>query len=960
MKKNFYSKIILTILLVAGGFFSLAHAAHADYYPMGTALSTNLLSGKADVAQITFFKAVATVPVNTTLAVQYSQDGANFFDHNYIAGGWDTLAAGTNTIDLGVFNWTTANFYYRVRFTTTDPATSSALTQAEVDYSNTYTPWTPPWGTGYAAAGTTVSADLLSGLGTQFQNGAYFAYKIATLPAGTVVTAQFSTDGENWFSSAGTAWMADTLSLGDHTTKPSALSLAALNWSGASSFYYKLNFSTTNSANSAAVTAAGLLFDNVQLGGSAIITTPPVASYDFNEGYGGTAHNGGLGGSSLDGTLQSGGSGGNATNSAMWDKGGRLGGGMEFDGTNDYVSISNIPTGFIGSGDFSISTWVNINVNNTGVIYSLGSYTDGVMLYLFSDGKMYLWVANGYTSYSWVPQIGSWYHIVVARSSGIVKTYINGAPLNTGVSLVNSINATEGMRIGYGFSGSANHYLNGKVDNTKIFNYALTSDQVKTLYNNNSAMSIGNDASRNDNGTTVTGAAKDYCIPGDTSKCDAPVGEWKFDTGSGTTAYDTSGNGNNGTWNGTGTHWTQGKLGKAGSFNGSDDYVDAGMDSSIQFDAGNYSFSVAAWVKPNNITGHNGTIIGQWGDTIANRGWTLVVLTDGSVKWEYSKSSASYPAAQSSASSVQVGNWYYVVGVKDGSRMNLYINGVLADTDNSQDGVIKDVYAHTKIGYGGVSDYFNGKIDDVKIYNYARTPAQIAWDYNHGGPVAEWRMDECSGTTIHDESGNGNTGTLNLGSSGQTSAGTCTDNANTAWYNGRNGKVNASLNFDGTDDYAYKASPAFNTGTSPRSISGWIKPSASATVRVPLAYGKNGVAGANFGFYLDTSNILHFWGAGGADFSTGATVPSGSWSHITVTYDGTNVIVYLNGTQVGPTTARTLLSGTDYLEIGGANLLDNGNYYYPGQIDDVKVFNYALTADQVKNEYNGGAVSFGQ
>ena len=50
----------------------------------------------------------------------------------------------------------------------------------------------------------------------------------------------------------------------------------------------------------------------------------------------------------------------------------------------------------------------------------------------------------------------------------------------------------------------------------------------------------------------------------------------------------------------------------------------------------------------------------------------------------------------------------------------------------------------------GTSYWYSGAIDNVKIYNYARSPAQIAWDYNRGAPVAHWRLDECQGNVAHD------------------------------------------------------------------------------------------------------------------------------------------------------------------------------------------------------------------
>ena len=70
-----------------------------------------------------------------------------------------------------------------------------------------------------------------------------------------------------------------------------------------------------------------------------------------------------------------------------------------------------------------------------------------------------------------------------------------------------------------------------------------------------------------------------------------PVGYWKFDEGTGNTVADSSGNGNNGTFAGTGSHWVDGKLGKAGSFNGTDNVV------TLQSQPNFSKFSITAWVN---------------------------------------------------------------------------------------------------------------------------------------------------------------------------------------------------------------------------------------------------------------------------------------------------------------------------------------------------------------------------
>lgn len=255
-----WSKNIIIIAVFSASFFVFVSNARADYYAEGNALSTNLLSGLTDVAQITEFTAAAAIPANTAASVQFSQDQDNWYNHNGIEGGWDALSAGSNSIDLGALDFTTADFYYKLKFTAADPVATPSVSEVAVIYSDTYTPWTPPWGTGYYAEGYLVSADLLPEAGDVFDGSKqYFAWDISSLPSGTAVSVQFSTDSVSWYNSSGTLWGWDSLSVGRHFSSESSLSLDSLDWDGAENFYYKLKFTTNDSANTPALNEAGLL-----------------------------------------------------------------------------------------------------------------------------------------------------------------------------------------------------------------------------------------------------------------------------------------------------------------------------------------------------------------------------------------------------------------------------------------------------------------------------------------------------------------------------------------------------------------------------------------------------------------------------------------------------------------------------------------------------------------------------
>src|SRR5207249_4610181 len=88
-----------------------------------------------------------------------------------------------------------------------------------------------------------------------------------------------------------------------------------------------------------------------------------------------------------------------------------------------------------------------------------------------------------------------------------------------------------------------------------------------------------------------------YCVPGDTTSCASPVGEWNFQEGKGTTVNDNSGNGYTGTWAGTGNHWANGQTQKVGSFNGSDDKV----TTTHKFFGAATSFTLSGWIRPTSF-----------------------------------------------------------------------------------------------------------------------------------------------------------------------------------------------------------------------------------------------------------------------------------------------------------------------------------------------------------------------
>ena len=224
------------------------------------------------------------------------------------------------------------------------------------------------------------------------------------------------------------------------------------------------------------------------------------------------------------------------------------------------------------------------------------------------------------------------------------------------------------------------------------------------------------------------------------------------------------------------------------------------------------------------------------------------------------------------------------------------------------------------------SQYWIGKIDTVKVFNYAQTPAQVAWDYNHGGPVGWYKFNECTGTTLHDSTSATNSATLTLGS---LTAGTCSDGTNTTvWNKGATGKYGAALYFDGANDYASVATGLNNVSA----VSFWVKP--STTTQSFLQLSANGTVTSSSGTVSAGSDFAS--PTIYVDGTAGTTLPSdSSWHQITVV---TNSSFSANAIKFG--------------QVGSTD--------YSGYLDDVRIFDYPLTAVQVKTLYNeNSAVRFG-
>ena len=348
--------------------------------------------------------------------------------------------------------------------------------------------------------------------------------------------------------------------------------------------------------------------------------------------------------------------------------------------------------------EITIEAWVR---HDEGGVYdgilqkgSLTSSFGKYEIHTTNDNKL-RFILNGTTDNSVVTSnsipVGLWTHIVASWDGTTIRAYINGV-VDQNTDLFSGPLTTDSNPLRIGMYYSSGFIFNGQIDGVKIYNRALSAEEVRYHYNQGK-----------------------------------PVAQWDFDEGEGTRAFDVSGNNNTGVLT-NGPTWVEGKHGSALSFDGVDDSVDVANDSSLGITS---NLTIEAWVNPSAITLPSGTWMSIAGKKDGHNlsGYGLVMASYSPCRrWCFVVDNSGVCPANACE---QIGRWDHLVGVYDGSKMYLYQNGILQSTvvKSGNIGLSANSFKVASMtSYGK----FNGLIDEVKVYNYARTAEQIMQDYNAG------------------------------------------------------------------------------------------------------------------------------------------------------------------------------------------------------------------------------------
>jgi hypothetical protein len=528
---------------------------------------------------------------------------------------------------------------------------------------------------------------------------------------------------------------------------------------------------------------------------------------------------------------------------------------------------------------------------------------------------------------------GTIMHLGQRWTSTANALFRDGSLRGSDTTLTLPYDAISGIAIG--LRGDVNSPAFANIKNVKSWKKALTDTELNNLTSATEGI--------------ATSAVKKTTLK-NTPNTTGLVGYWSFEDGSGTKAEDFSPTGTNTGTLTNGPTWTTGKFGSAVNFDGTDDYIDIPVSTNL--DANffrNPNWTISMWVKP-TLSGDatQELFMGVWhkprillsspGGTLTFSGYVSTVYTPFIVK-------ASYFSANT---------WTHLTLVSNGTSYLLYKNGIQsASAAYTQIDATATLFRLGADGSG--NGRFSGVMDDVRIYNRALSQAEITALYGTtaakvntsqntqltNGLVGLWSFNgpDLSGTTAYDRSGQGNNGTLT--------------NGPTVYP----GKVGQALRFDGTDDYiTVPDSASLDIGTA-ATFSVWVRPTTitfgSGAAKIFRKW-QSGVedkqlslsSGGNICFYLHDT-------FGGSCLTASSQVTANAWNHIVGRYDGSTAKIYVNGVEVASKAASGDVSdGTGAFEIGYDPNGPTG--YFPGQIDESRIYNRALSAAEITALYNLG------
>ncbi|WP_232286381.1 LamG-like jellyroll fold domain-containing protein [Saccharomonospora azurea] len=600
---------------------------------------------------------------------------------------------------------------------------------------------------------------------------------------------------------------------------------------------------------------------------------------------------------------------------------GAVNGAVTLDGVDDYVATDG-PAVRTDHG-FSVAAWVRLDrLAPEGGAFTAVSQDDaensGFLLQHRETGWSFSILhpdqsgelAGRAYSAPGTAQAGVWTHLVGVfdAKNNEVSLYVDGVLADTG-AVTATWDATGSFVMGRArWQGQDVDYWDGSLDEVRVYSRVVSAAEIEGV--------IGRD--------------------------DVVESDWRLDGN----ARDESGAGHHGSL-GEYPSWIPGRSSEhnpgdlAVELDGSTEYASAPVAVSTS-----HSFSVSTWVKVDELPSQWSTIVSQNGEQSAR--FDLAYGGDGrfAIAMYDSDTANAEGVTVYSQQAAQAGVWTHLAAVYNAvdGRVLLYVNGTLNGTGDATGAwdAMNDVSIGRSLHGGTWANFLAGAVDDVKLYSRPLREDEIRLHADRDLTlVHEMRLDENGGTTTADSMG-GRTGTLHNGA--QFGA----------------GRTGNAIHLDGVDDHVSTAEADLRFDRS-FTVSAWVRLDEKSGTTTAVSLDGAHTSKFRLGHVRDSQNRLGSWVFEMAETdSEEATVTKAAlsrletevntWVHLVGVYEANSgkLWLYVNGTRLGDGTLQNAWDADGGLQIGRGKSAGTPAEFWPGAVDDVRLYTGGLTADRIE------------
>lgn len=585
------------------------------------------------------------------------------------------------------------------------------------------------------------------------------------------------------------------------------------------------------------------------------------------------------------------------------------------DGGTDGVAYCGIE----GANARTVSAWINTTQPGDIVSWGQAGQLGGIWVFRIDfDGTLMVGVNGGRIKSAVdfrTPSMAGWHHVAATfENHGTpdvedVLLYIDGELVTSFKERTpHEINTVLDNNVTIGHWSV---FYAGLMDDVRIYRRALSSQQILNL----------------SNGVDVDSANLEL--------------HYAFNEATGSAVYDASDNNRDGTLNG-GPEWiTCEGADSALELNGYE-FVDLGSDSTILDNA--EAFSISVWVKPNQVpfASHEG-IVG-FGDSSRRSPWIWGKSGTSKLRAAFYNEVGTVDGSLESTNDLQADTWTHVTVTWDGSTCRLYLNGNQEDFAGTTGTSLVDSNGIKYIGYTSGLNYWNGLLDDLRVYNRALSDIEVSDVVTNNPPsidlIAHWDFSDIDGYMVSDLC-NAYDGVVQ---------------PNATWTLG---VIGGALQFAG-DDYVEVEGYKGVLGSKARTCSAWINTNEhSVEEGAIVSWGRPLAAGGQWRMSVRNGKLMI--GVGAGSIIGDQTVNDGGWHHVAAILEDAsnptlaNVSIYVDGTlqQINGTPAPTAINTlSGYNVIIGQwfhqDIWANYPYFFKGSIDDVRIYDRALSETELE------------